>query len=105
MGSEWHDEAKDYVDNMIIRPAGYDPDLLPSPTPYLIKQISLNYAMERYALSRMRQVGDFWEQQYNAVRDNRIGLERRVNVTIFYEYIEEDDKGRQGGATARLYRV
>ena len=105
MSSSYHEAAKDYVDNMLIRSAGYDPDDMPTPTPYIIKQISRAYAMEMYAQSRVRQTGDYWSEQHQTMRDMRISFERRFNPTTVFEYLEEKGRGRQGGSSARVFRV
>ena len=105
MEDTFHEDAKEYIDNMLIRPADYDPDDMPTPVPYIIVQISLNYAMEQYALSRSRSPGDYWDMQFNALQTQRISFERRFNPTVHFDSIEERDPGRMGGATARTYRV
>ena len=105
MEDSFHEDAKEYIDNMLIRPADYDPADMPDPVPYIIAQISINYAMEQYALSRMRAPGDYWDLQHQAIQSSRISFERRFNPTVHFSNIEEKDKGRMGGVSARTYRV
>lgn len=106
MGPEYHTRAKDYVDNLFVKAAGYDPDTVwstASQIPWLLKQIALERAMELYAQDQ--RPDEFWTAQLEIRRMERMKYERNFDKRMILNGNINYENGDSGGRTARAFRV
>lgn len=109
MGEEYHDRAADYVDNIMVKQAGYDPDSVfaadGSDIPWTLKQIAIYRAKELFAQTKTESEGDFWDQQYEKARRERIHLERSFDKRQIIIGSIDYETGDSGGSGRRNFRV
>lgn len=105
MDESYHEEAERYIDNVLIRPAGFTPsEVTTYGVPWIVKQIAVLYAMQHYAEDSIANDSEFWQMQADNKKYERMQLEKRFDPGVILSG-ESNATSDSGGMSGRFRRV